>query len=81
MYQFEPNPQLTVDARGSDTPLLAVSYTSGHIEVISSLPNYLPHENAFLCLVYVEKPSINELKSPERKKCKLVFSSLWILLL
>ena len=78
MYQLEPNPQSTVDARGSDPCSI---YISGHIEIISSLPTKLPCENAFFRLVYDEKPSINELKSPEHYKCKIIFSSIWLLLL
>ena len=81
MYQFEPNPQSTADARGSNTPLLAVSILAIIIEIISSLPTNLPRKNAFFCLLYDGKPSTNELKSPERYKCKITFSSLWLLLL
>ena len=49
-------------------------FTSGHIESFPSLPTNLRHENAFLCLEYDEKSCINELKYPERYKCKISFT-------
>ena len=75
IYQFEP--KFTINSRCQEVryALPCSIYTRGHIEIISSLPTNLPHENAFLCLVHDEKPCINELKSPERYKCKLAFSS------
>ena len=71
MYQFGTNPQSTVDARESDTPLLAVSiqevilrlcYRSRLIFLIK-MPSYV--------FVHDETPSKDERKSPERYKCKI----------
>ena len=51
MYQFEPNSQAAFDAMRLKYAFPCNSYTSGHIEIVSLLPTYLPHDN----LVYDEK--------------------------
>ena len=70
MYQFEPNPQSTIDARGSDTPLLA-SYI-----LVVLLRLFYRSELIFLAKMHscvskrMKKQSINEQKSPKRYRCK-----------
>ena len=51
MYQFDPNPQSTVDAMGSDTPLLAVSilavilrlFYRSRLIFLAKMPSYVSY--------------------------------------
>ena len=52
MYQFEPNPQSTVDARGLNAPLLAVSilavifrlFHRSRLIFLTKMPSFVSYE-------------------------------------
>ena len=54
IYQFEP--RSTIDARGVRYTPPCIIFTSGHIEIISSLQTNLAQKNAFLYFEYHENP-------------------------
>ena len=80
MYQFEPNPQSTVDAKGSDTlavSILAVISRLFHrprLIFLTKMPPYVSYTMKTL-------ECINERKSPKRYTCKITFLSIWLFLL